>query len=48
MTLLDVVIIVLILAWLTGSFVIPVGSVIHLLLAVLLVVVILRVAQGRL
>lgn len=45
---LETIIVVLLLLWLLGAFVFPIGgSLIHLLLVVLLVVVVLRVLQGR-
>ena len=48
MSLLEILIIVLVLAWLTGAWVVPVGgSLIHLLLVVILVLVVVRIAQGR-
>jgi len=48
MTLLDVLLVLLILGWLTGAFVVPIaGSAIHLLLLIILVLVVIRLAQGR-
>lgn len=48
MGLLEILILVLVLAWLLGAVVVPVGgSAVHLLLLVVLVLVILRIAQGR-
>lgn len=45
---LEILIVVLILAWLLGAFVVPVGgSLIHLLLVVVLVVLVIRLLQGR-
>lgn len=45
---LEIIIIVLLIAWLLGAFIVPVGGAfIHLLLAVVLVVVIVRLVQGR-
>jgi hypothetical protein len=45
---LETIILLVLLLWLLGAFIMPFGgSLIHLLLAVLLVVVILRVVQGR-
>lgn len=45
---LETIILVLLLLWLFGAFIVPFGgSLIHLLLVVLLIVVILRVVQGR-
>jgi hypothetical protein len=48
MDLLTLLIVILIVAWLLGGFVFPVGgSAIHLLLVVILVIVLVRVLQGR-
>jgi Family of unknown function (DUF5670) len=48
MGLLEILIIIVVLIWLTGAFVIPVGgSLIHLLLLIVLILVIVRLAQGR-
>jgi hypothetical protein len=47
---LETIIVVLLLLWLLGAFVMPVpaiGSLVHLLLVVLLVVVVVRVLRGR-
>ena len=45
---LELIIVVLLILWLLGAFISPVGgNLIHLLLVVLLVVVVLRVLQGR-
>ena len=45
---LETVILILVLLWLLGAFIVPLGSdLIHLLLVVVLVVMILRVLQGR-
>jgi hypothetical protein len=45
---LEILIVVLLLLWILGGFVVPVGSnLIHLLLVVILVVVLLRVLPGR-
>ena len=45
---LESIIVVLLVLWLLGAFVVPVaGSLVHLLLLVVLVVVVLRVLQGR-
>ena len=47
MGLLEVLIIVLVVAWLLGAVVVPVGtSAIHLLLVVILVLVIVRLVRG--
>jgi len=48
MGLLEILILVVLLIWLTGAFVVPVGgSLIHLLLLIVLILVIVRLAQGR-
>jgi hypothetical protein len=48
MNILEVLILVLLVAWLLGAFVVPVGgSLIHVLLVVILVIVVIRLAQGR-
>ena len=45
---LETIILILLLLWLLGAFVVPLGSnLIHLLLVIVLVVVILRLIQGR-
>ena len=45
---LETIVLVLLLLWLLGAFVVPFGGdLIHLLLLVILVVVILRLVQGR-
>lgn len=45
---LETIILVLVLLWLLGAFVVPVGSnLVHLLLVVVLVVVVVRLLQGR-
>ena len=45
---LELLIVVLIVLWLTGSFVVPMGgSAIHILLVVALVLIVLRLSQGR-
>jgi hypothetical protein len=45
---LETVIVILVLLWLLGAFVSPVGgNLIHLLLVVILVVVVVRLLQGR-
>ena len=45
---LEAIIVVLLLLWLFGAFISPFGgNLIHLLLVVLLVVIVLRVLQGR-
>jgi hypothetical protein len=47
MDLLTLLIVLLVVAWLFGGFVFPVGNAIHLLLVVILVIVVVRLAQGR-
>lgn len=47
MSLLDIVIIVILLAWLTGNFALHLGSLVHLLLVLAIVVLIVRLIQGR-
>ncbi len=44
---LETIIVILVIMWLLGFFVIHIGSLIHVLLVIALVVVILRVIQGR-
>ncbi|CAN5422528.1 hypothetical protein BH11PLA2_BH11PLA2_43850 [soil metagenome] len=45
---LETIIIILVLLWLLGAFVVPVGgSLIHFLLVIILVVVVIRLLQGR-
>jgi hypothetical protein len=44
---LELLIVVLLLAWLLGAFAFNVGGVIHLLLVVLVVVIAIRLIQGR-
>lgn len=47
MGILELLILVVLIAWLLGGFVWPVGSLIHLLLIVVVVLVIVRIIQGR-
>lgn len=47
MGLLELLVIVLLIAWLLGGFVFAVGPAIHLLLVVVLVLVVIRLLQGR-
>jgi hypothetical protein len=48
MSLLEIVIVIVIVCWLLGALVVPVGgSAIHLLLVLALVLVIVRLVQGR-
>lgn len=45
---LEILIVIVLLAWLVGAFVVPVGgNLIHLLLVVLLVIILVRVLTGR-
>jgi hypothetical protein len=47
---LETIIVVLVVLWLLGAFVVPlpaIGGLIHVLLLVILVVVVLRLLQGR-
>jgi len=44
---LETIIIILVVMWLLGFFVIHVGSLIHVLLVIALIVVVLRLLQGR-
>jgi Family of unknown function (DUF5670) len=45
---LEAIIVVLLILWLLGAFIAPIGgNLIHLLLLVVLVVVVLRLLQGR-
>lgn len=48
MSVLEVLIIIILILWLLGAFVFPVGgSLIHILLVILVIVVLMRLAQGR-
>ncbi|MEZ0325429.1 MAG: lmo0937 family membrane protein [Fimbriimonas sp.] len=44
---LETIVVILVILWLLGFFVMNVGALIHILLVIALVVVILRVIQGR-
>ncbi len=45
---LETIILILVILWLLGAFVVPVGSnLIHILLVIVLVVVVIRLLQGR-
>lgn len=44
---LETIVVIILILWLLGAFVFPLGNLIHLLLVILLVVVVLRVLQGR-
>jgi hypothetical protein len=45
--LLWIIIIVLLIAWVTGAFVMHVGSLIHVLLVIALILVVYRLATGK-
>jgi len=48
MGLLEILIVVLVLLWLLGAFVVPVGgSLIHLLLVLVLVIIVIRLLRGQ-
>jgi hypothetical protein len=47
MTLLELLIVILLVGWLVGAFVVPVGGLIHVLLAIVCVLIIVRILQGR-
>jgi len=48
MGLLELLILVLLIVWITGAFVFPVGGgLIHLLLVIILIVIVVRLLQGR-
>ena len=48
MDLLTLIILVLVIAWVTGAFVVPVGgSLIHLLLVIIVIVVVVRLLRGE-
>jgi hypothetical protein len=48
MDLLTLLVVVLLVLWLTGTFVVPIGgSVIHLLLVIVLVIVVVRLVRGH-
>jgi hypothetical protein len=48
MGVLETLIVILLVLWILGGFIVPVGgSLIHVLLLIVLVLVILRIAQGR-
>jgi hypothetical protein len=45
---LEAIIVILLILWLLGGFVVPIGTnLIHLLLLVILIVVVIRLLQGR-
>jgi len=48
MGLLELLILILVIAWVMGAFIVPVGgSLIHLLLVIILIVIVVRLLQGR-
>jgi hypothetical protein len=48
MGILELLVVILLVAWLLGGFVFPVGgSAIHLLLVVILVIVVIRLSRGQ-
>lgn len=47
MSLLEILIVLLILLWLSGSLYFPLGGLIHLLVVVIVVLVLVRLLQGR-
>lgn len=48
MGLLELLIVILVIAWALGAFVVPVGgSLIHLLLVVIVIVILIRVLRGQ-
>jgi hypothetical protein len=45
---LETIVLILVILWLLGAFVVPIGgNIIHLLLVVILIVVLIRLLQGR-
>ncbi len=44
---LETIVVILVILWLLGFFVMNVGSLIHILLVIAIIVVLLRVIQGR-
>lgn len=47
MSLLELLIVLILVAWLLGGVVFPVGNLIHLLLIVLVILVIVQIVRGR-
>jgi hypothetical protein len=47
MGLLELLIVILLIAWLLGAFAFPVGSLVHVLLFVVLLLILLRFVRGR-
>ena len=44
---LETIIVILLILWLLGAFVMDVGGLVHLLLIVILIVVVIRLLRGR-
>jgi Family of unknown function (DUF5670) len=45
---LETIIVILLILWLLGAFIVPIGgSLIHLILVIVLIVVVIRLLQGR-
>ncbi|MEI8281572.1 MAG: lmo0937 family membrane protein [Armatimonadota bacterium] len=44
---LETIVIILVILWLLGFFVMNIGSLIHILLVIAVIVVLLRIIQGR-
>lgn len=47
MSLLEILIVLIVLVWLSGSFYFPLGGLIHLLVVIIVVLVLVRLLQGR-
>lgn len=47
MTLLEILILVLLLIWVSGAFIYPIGSVIHIVLILIVVLIVVRLLQGQ-
>jgi hypothetical protein len=47
MGLLELVVVVLVIAWVLGGFVFPVGNAIHLLLVLIVVIVLIKLLRGE-
>jgi hypothetical protein len=48
MGVLELIILILVIAWITGAFVVPVGgSLIHLLLVIIVIVIVVRLLRGE-
>jgi hypothetical protein len=46
-TVLETIIVILLILWLLGAFVMHIGAFIHILLVIALVVIVLRIVQGK-